>query len=550
MADRDLRPKTKSTAYPTPEAQQVTVTVNPRRTLTVLADKVFGIDLRALACFRILLGLYILADLAARAFDLEAFYTDYGAFPLEAAFKFDFGSWMYLSPYMYVTTTGGVAILFLLHALAAIAFLVGWKTRGATLLTWLFTLALQARNPLIMHSGDVYLRMMLFWSLFLPLGVRYSVDGLGAEMVARKLPLPKRTLSFGTVAILLQVAFMYWFSAMLKTAPEWKSLGTAVYYALSIEQYALPLGQWVREVRWLIRPLTAGTMILEIVGPILAFSPNIGVRIGTVAAFLGFHLIGLNLTMNIGMFVYIAAIPWVLFLPGWFWDRATVWWGKQTNFPGVSFVMKWREKAIDWRSRKIAVRLQKSSRAPRLGLSLAGQISAAFLIGYVLLINLRTVPYSWTTKLPMPPPAFTLLLRLDQSWGMFAPKPTLEDGWFVIPGRTRSGHQVDLFRNGAPVTWNKPSAMAISYSYPNDRWCKFMMNLWGAQYSYYRLYYCRYLERQWLRQHPGAEPLEQIDIYFMLKATPPDYQPYDVVKMHIWTHKCGGASHQVFSMNE
>lgn len=539
MAVRDSSPINNAAANPPPETSASPVTANPRGFLTTLVDTFFGIDLRAMACFRIFLGLFILADLAFRAADLETFYTDYGAFPLEAAFRFDFGSWMYLSPYMYVTSTGGAAVLFLLHALAGLAFLVGWKTRWATFFTWFLTLALHARSPLLLHSGDVYLRMMLFWSLFLPLGARYSVDGLAAETVARKQPLPTRIVSFGTAAILLQVAFMYWFSAMLKTAPEWRSLGNAVYYALSIEQYALPLGQWLREIRWLMRPLTTGTMILEIVGPFVAFAPNIALRVGTVAAFLGFHLLGLNLTMNIGMFIYIAAIPWVLFLPGWFWDRVTAWWVNLSNNPVKSFVMDWREKAILWRSRRIARQIQKNPSAPRLKPSLVGQILAAFFIGYVLLLNFRSLGPPWTKRLPEPPVAFTMLLRLDQNWAMFAPKPTLEDGWFVIPALTRSGHWVDLFRNGAPVEWNKPSAMEISYSYPNDRWCKFMMNLWGSQFAYYRLYYCRYLERQWLRKHSGAEALEQIDVYFMLKVTPPDYKPYDVVKTLMWSHKCG-----------
>lgn len=540
MAVRDSSPKNKTAVNPAPETTAPSATINPRRFLAALADKLFGIDLRALACFRIILGFYILADLATRAVDLEAFYTDYGAFPLEAAFKFDFGIWMYLSPYMYVTSVGAVAILFLLHALAGVAFLVGWKTRWSTFFVWFFTMSLHARSPLVLHSGDVYLRMMLFWSLFVPLGARYSVDGLAAELVARKHPLPKRLVSFGTAGMLLQVAFMYWFSAMLKTGQEWHGLGTAVYYALSIEQYALPLGQWIREIRWLIRPLTAGTMILEIVGPFLAFAPHIGVRIGTVAAFLGFHLLGLNLTMNIGMFVYIAAIPWVLFLPTWFWDFVTGWWTRLPNNPVKSYVMEWREKAIDWRSRQIAKRIQKSPYIPRLRPSLVGQIFAAFFIGYVLLVNLKSVSYPWTKKLPTPPWSFTLLFRVDQNWAMFAPRPTLEDGWFVIPARTVSGHWVDLFRHGAPVSWDKPSAMAISYSYPNDRWCKYMMNLWGAQFNQYRLYYCRYLERQWLRKHPEPEEaLEQIDVYFMLKMTQPDYKPYDVVKILIWSHNCG-----------
>ena len=41
----------------------------------------FGLDLRALALFRILLGVILLVDLAARVGDIGVFYTDSGVLP-------------------------------------------------------------------------------------------------------------------------------------------------------------------------------------------------------------------------------------------------------------------------------------------------------------------------------------------------------------------------------------------------------------------------------------------------------------------------------------
>ena len=38
----------------------------------------------------------------------------------------------------------------------------------------------------------------------------------------------------GTVALLAQVMFVYFFSALLKSGPTWSD-GTAVYYALNID---------------------------------------------------------------------------------------------------------------------------------------------------------------------------------------------------------------------------------------------------------------------------------------------------------------------------
>jgi hypothetical protein len=517
-------------------------------------DRIFGIDLRALACFRVLLAGYVLLDLGWRAVDLEAFYTDFGAFPLEAALTFQYvnGAWNFLSPYMYVTSTVGAGMLFLLNALFAIGLLVGWKTRLMNSLCWVMALSLQARNPLLLHSGDVYLRLMLFWGMLLPLGARFSVDGYAAGLVARGKELPQRVLSFATVGVLLQVVFMYWFTVLLKTAPEWRKEFTAVYYALSIEQYAFPLGQFLREIRWLMQPLTLFTLILEIFGPLLALSPiaTNRLRLLVVPSFLFFHLIALNTTMNIGLFVYIAAIPWVLFLPTGFWDWLTALWTKLPENPVQQTVLRLRERAIDWRSRRIARQIQQGTPSPRIGLTIAGQLIAAYFIVHGLLINLRGADPNWGQHLPNPPQVITSLTRFDQFWAMFSPRPTVEDGWYVVPAQTVGGRWVDLFRGGQPLAdpdpnqWQKPDPMAISRAYPNDRWGKYMMNLWALMYSRYRVYYCRYLDRVWHREHGGADTLQRFDLYFVLKENKPNYQPPSIVPKLLWAYQSpfGGAT--------
>ena len=37
-------------------------------------------------------------------------------------------------------------------------------------------------------------------------------------------------------------------------------------------------------------------------------------------------------------------------------------------------------------------------------------------------------------------------LHLQQNWGMFAPYPRLDDGWYVAEGQLVSGERVDVFR--------------------------------------------------------------------------------------------------------
>src|SRR5207302_9988395 len=101
-------------------------------------------------------------------------------------------------------------------------------------------LSLHNRNPMILQGGDVLLRMLLFWGMFLPLGVRYSLDALLKPSTLA--PQATRVFSVATVAMLLQVAFMYWFSVFLITDPVWFGDYTAIYYALSLDHLVTPLG--------------------------------------------------------------------------------------------------------------------------------------------------------------------------------------------------------------------------------------------------------------------------------------------------------------------
>jgi hypothetical protein len=500
------------------------------------AERMFGIDLRALGIVRILLAIYLLADLGQRALDMGAFYTEDGVFPHAAAIKHTGHILVYLSPYMYVSTTTGVSILFLITALAGIGMLLGWRTRIMTAIAWYLTISLHYRNGLVLHSGDVYLRLLMFWSLFVPMGARFSLDGLAAARRAHGQPIPTRVTSFGTAALLLQVAFVYWFTAILKNAPEWRGEGTAIYYALSIEQYAVPLGQWLLQVRWLLKPLTHLTFGLEIAAPTLVFSPWLTerFRVAVVPIMMSFHVIALNLTLDIGSLPYICAIPWLLFLPPSTWDALTAFWRRLPNTAPKGAIERVRIALISWRNSLLTVRLKKGMPTPSLRLSLFGQMTAAILIVYMLLWNIHTTDLPFRKILPRAPEPVTWFTRIDQSWGMFAPRPMIDDGWFVIPAVTRDRKQVDLFRNGQPVRWEKPPV--TSHMYPNQRWCKYMMNLWGRVNEPYRPYYCQYLEREWNRTHPKEQELLSLQFIYMQKDTLPDYAPAKPVRRLLWTH--------------
>ena len=75
-------------------------------------------------------------------------------------------------------TSAGITALFIIEALCGLLLLAGWHTRAMTAACWLLTLGLQIRNPMVIHGGDVFFRMLLLIGFFLPLGARYSLDRL------------------------------------------------------------------------------------------------------------------------------------------------------------------------------------------------------------------------------------------------------------------------------------------------------------------------------------------------------------------------------------
>jgi hypothetical protein len=179
------------------------------------------------------------------------------------------------------------------------------------------------------------------------------------------------------------------------------------------------------------------------------------------------------------------------------------------------------------------------SKPPMLRSSLATNVVAFLLLLYVFCWNLSTV-----SVLTMPERAIPIgpFLALDQSWGMFAPGPSKEDGWYVIPGNLRGGQQTDLMSvtrddySLHEVSWEKPQDVRSTYK--NERWRKYLENLRQVEHTNQRLHFGRYICREWNARHTGAEQLRTFQITYMLELTLPDYQPSPLQKEVLWEHTC------------
>jgi hypothetical protein len=454
-----------------------------------LAKLFFGLDLRSLALFRIALALILLVDLADRAQDLTAHYTDDGVLPRSITPIF-----IPVSLHALSGSLGAERLLFVLAAVIAVLLLVGYRTQLATLLSWVLLLSLHARNPLVLHGGDLMLRVLLFWCIFLPMGACWSLDA--RHRVEGKTPVVRPLVcSVATAALTLQVVFVYWFGLASRTDSSWWGDATAVPIALHLDFYATPLGLWVRNLPpELLRAATVATVTLEGGGPLLLLLsgglPRL--RILVVALMIAFHVL-LGLSMRLGIFPLICVAAWLPFLPAWFWD---------------------------------VLRRRRASAAALVPTATAGQLSP--LTTAVVLLCFAAICVSNVQWLHG---GFILTqvkgIGIDQTWGMFAPRPSDEDGWYVVELQLRNGSRVDAFRGG-PVVWDKPER--ISSSYPSMRWAAYLSMLKRTGNELNRPYFADYLLRHWNKNYSGDEMAESVEVYYMLRYLRPDYTATDPQK--------------------
>jgi len=164
---------------------------------------------------------------------------------------------------------------------------------------------------------------------------------------------------------------------------------------------------------------------------------------------------------------------------------------------------------------------------------------AALLIFWVALYNIAAYDkLQWTIPTSMQwlaPSTGTF-----QNWRLFAPYPNKEDGWYVMPATLRNGDSLDLWRQTTPINWDKPDQ--VRHDFKNNRWVKYMNNLWMAKNEHHRLHFGRYLCRSWNSQHEGDEVLETFSLVYVLEKTPNPGDPFGTQKVTLWNHTCFGAT--------
>lgn len=481
----------------------------------------FKIDTRALAAFRVSLGLILLSDLALRSRNLRAFYTDYGVLPRTALLES--ADPLHLSLHVISGEARIQTLLFLIAAGFAVALTIGYRTSVATIGSWLLLLSLHNRMPDVLNGGDFLLRLLLFWAMFLPLGARWAVDSYQNP----RRPPRTHVRSVASAALLLQVVLVYSTNAAFKLSGDVWLRGEGLEYVLSLGQFTILLGDYLGSFPAVLPVLTYLWLGMVLLSFLLIVLPGLW-RMGFVFLFIAMHL-GMLLTMRIDLFPLISVAGLLPFLPTPFWDAVV---SRSSRYRPVA--------ALDQALQRLAGTLPTItvSGVPVLlsrWKSRSGTVVPLIFLVLVVLWNVQVLGYSEVgghDVVPEEVEPVVEITRIDQYWNMFGPNPLSTDGWIVAPGQLENGSRIDAF-HGGPVRWDRPAD--VSDTYPTARWRKYLVRLWRYDTAD-RQHFAEYLCRRWNSHHRTR--LDNVSIYFMEQPTLIDADREPIEKVRLENHDC------------
>jgi len=422
------------------------------------------------------------------------------------------------------------AFLCALTFAALAAFILGYRTRWATLILWVLLVSLRNRHPLFDTASDGVRRLMLFWGFFLPLGCRFSLDRWAGRQDAPARPL----FGIATVAILLQVLMIYLGAGLPKDYDTWVRQGTATIMALRLDLFATPFGEAMLNYPGILKATSAYTWMLEIFGPILLLSPfyTSYVRLVGVAAFISLH-VGLLLCLYLGAFPHLMIAVWLIFLPPLFWT----WLAKLPGRPGFIGRVSSRIKQL---LTAAGGRRQVAGEGRVRPSWVNGRIGKAFVAVSLVLVIIwnvqRTGKLVWNEFPDLIRSEAVVkgmnVLRLTQYWNVFSPYPFRKDAWPMLVATLNDGSKVELL-TGGPVRWSKPER--VSDIFKNDRWRKYANNM-GIRNVGWRHYrnWAGMHARRWNAENPESRHVKKVEFIRMVEMLRADLTEAPVQTFRIW----------------
>jgi len=216
-------------------------------------------DARVYAIVRILYALVCLINLAHLWFSAPELLTDAGLISSETFFRHNKA----FSVLYWISDPFGVACLFALAFVALVAMLVGFQTRAASIVVFIWQFSYAAR--LLGSSGWDYLLLNIGFALMLSsLDRTWSVRAWRARQKGEVLP--KQAPQYGLLLIQLEIVLMYIQTLWHKAGdPYWRNGELATYFLMGTYSFVQTplLLDWPK----VSVVLTHLTLFLEVLAP-------------------------------------------------------------------------------------------------------------------------------------------------------------------------------------------------------------------------------------------------------------------------------------------
>ncbi len=527
-----------------------------------MRDRWFSIDLRTLGLFRIVFGIFLIGGLLDHARDgnLTAFFSNQGVLSNHFALfaPIQPRCWSILFAF---SEPGEVAFAFALILIVYVLYTVGWKTKLMQILVIVCHVSIINRNLLLQDGGAFVTTILAVWTVFLPLGARFSLDrrrlrpdprrAIGPASAGRaafvwtrpstKDP-PRRHVSFVCFALAVQLAVIYVLNAVNKTGSTWQD-GSAVHYTLWLNRMNTGLAAYLRfhEPAWMSPFFTKATLVFELTAGVLALTPVLQTwaRRALMIQMWLFH-IGIASLLSIGPFPYVMITYSLLLLGRRDWDLLTALERRfghlldRTGLPGsLAQLARRGQQILDVRPspgpgegpRGVEIRRSSPPR-PASRLRRPGRIAAEVLSVFLFIAMIPEL----TLANPCVPEHYRMrnrpqwmadmlyYLRVYQTWGMFSSDPPLEDGVVVVDAVLADGSHLD------PLTGRTPDFDALTHGpwFLGHDWSEYMSYLPWERHRMHRNGLLQYVLRLHERREPSpGRKIQSAEIIWLSGALPP-----------------------------
>ncbi|WP_437930945.1 HTTM domain-containing protein [Sorangium sp. So ce291] len=254
--------------------------------------------------FRIVAGLTILHLYLANYYQRHYLFGPDGVWPFARSLAEARGAGAF-SLYVLGRAPLYFEVVFHLGMLFTALWVVGFRTRLMSLLTYVWLWSLHQRNPVLLDGGDNVIRIALLYGIFAELGACFSLDAdrlrarreRGGDLQRIKM----MTHNAAIVACAVQVCLIYGMAGLYKVQGELWQNGTALYYISRVGEFTWPgHSELLYRSVTLVTALTYVTVAFQLSFPFLFVLNRHTRRLSLAGGFL-FHA-GIAVMMGLGTF--------------------------------------------------------------------------------------------------------------------------------------------------------------------------------------------------------------------------------------------------------